>query len=188
MIRSFIAFEIDEDVRNDCISLIFKGKNLYGREVNWVHPDQLHITFLFLGDIEYSDKNTVIDLLHTLSQKLPNIILKDGKLKWNPPFKPHCLWIEYLYINPEFIALRKEFMYLLKKEMPYLKLDNRDFKWHLTLGRVKVQETKKLDISKWSLGEDDFVTTLKMKQISLYQSVLHSFGPNYTNLATFQLK
>jgi 2'-5' RNA ligase len=188
MIRSFISFDINDTLRDDCISLIYKGKGLYLDQIKWVNPENLHLTFLFLGDIGFSDKDTVIDLIGNLVSQLPPLSLYNPTLKWNPPFKPMQIWIEYSCDDTTFDSLRKTFIYHLKQELPYLKLDNKDFKWHLTLGRVRQQETKKIDISKWVFTDEELHPTLSLSQISLYQSILQPYGPTYKSLASFPLK
>ena len=95
MIRTFIAFEVDDRHKRECDYLILKGKKLFPKEIKWVEYENLHITFLFLGDIEQSDVSIVKDKLQMLSEKLSVLSLKNGQLRWNPPFKPKTLWIEY---------------------------------------------------------------------------------------------
>ena len=193
MIRTFIAFDIDENTRNEILNITYKGKGIFPKEINWVEPENLHFTYLFLGDIVPSDKRTVIELISEVSQKLPILQLKQGQLKWDSPFKPHCLWIEYM-ISPfselpghDFINIRKRFIYELKKELTYLELDKREFKCHLTLGRVKTKESKSMNITKWTLNEEFVEPEITLDQISLYQSILYPQGPVYKNLANFPL-
>ena len=83
--------------------------------------------------------------------------------------------------------MRKEFIYKLKNELPYLQLDNKEFKWHLTLGRVKAHAQRDIDISKCLFDDIDISPTLEINQIALYQSILSSSGPIYKNLARFNL-
>jgi 2'-5' RNA ligase len=151
-------------------------------------PDNLHLTFLFLGDIQYTDRSTVENLIKDLAEKLPSLELINPILKWNPPAKPMQIWIEYSCENPTFTNIRKEFMYKLKQDLQYLKFDNKDFKWHITLGRVRQFESKKIDLSKWHLPDEEIEPTLILHQISLYQSILQQYGPLYKNLASFPLK
>ena len=183
MIRAFIAFEIDDKHKRECDYLTLKGKKLFPKEIKWVDSENLHVTFLFLGDIEQSDVSTIKDKLQTLSEKLPATSLKNGQLRWNSPFKPKTLWIEYTIDNAEFDAMRKEFISDLKRELPYLKVDDKDYKCHLTLGRVK----NKINIEKWLLHEELFRQDMSLNHISLYQSTLHPQGPVYKNLALITL-
>ena len=188
MLRTFIAFDINDALRDECISLIYKGKGLFPDQIKWVIPENLHMTFLFLGEIKYDDKSSIENLLGDLADNLPSIDLYKPEIKWNPPYKPMTLWIEYSNNNPDFIHIRKKFIYDLKQELPYLKLDNKEFKWHLTLGRVRQHEQKKIDISKWRFDEEELPHSLQLTHITLYQSILQSYGPLYKNLISFPLK
>ena len=183
MIRTFIAFEVDDRHKRECDYLILKGKKLFPKEIKWVEYENLHITFLFLGDIEQSDVSIVKDKLQMLSEKLPVLSLRNGQLRWNPSFKPKTLWIEYTIEDLEFGAMRKEFIDDLKEELPYLKIDDKDYKCHLTLGRVK----GKINIEKWLLHEESFNHAMNLNHVSLYQSTLHPQGPVYRNLALITL-
>ena len=191
MLRTFIAFDLDENTRNEFLELTYKCKSVYPKEMNWVDPANLHFTYFFLGDIVPSDKKTVINLVADLTNNLPVLHLEKGELKWDSLSKPHCLWIEYLIssaCNTDFHNVRKKFIYDIKQAIPYLELDKRDFKCHLTLGRVKKKESKTIDISKWALAEEIFEKEITLSQISVYQSILYPQGPVYKPLAIFNLK
>ena len=187
MIRTFIAFDIDENTRNEYLNLTYKGKSIYPKEINWVEPQNLHFTYLFLGDIVTSDRKVIENLLAAVSQKIPILHLKNGVLKWHPTFKPIYLWIEYTIDFLEFINIRKKFIYDLKQELPYLELEKRDFKCHLTLGRVKPKSSRALDITKWDLHDEIIESDITLNQISLYQSILYPQGPIYKNLVIYPL-
>jgi len=188
MIRTFIAFDISESFRNECMCLTHKGKGLFQKGIKWVEPQNLHFTYLFLGDLVPSDKKSVIEKLSLIAEKLPIMSLKHGKLSWDSPNKPHCLWIEYIIEDPEFEHVRKRFIYDLKQEINYLDLDKKNFKFHLTIGRVNTKESKTLNITKWNLQEEVIETECTLDQISMYQSILYPQGPVYKSLAIFPLK
>ena len=182
--RLFLAFDIDENFRRECDFLIMKGKKLFPKEIKWVESQNLHFTFAFLGDVEQNDVKIVIDLLSDLSKDISLMDMNNGVLKWNPPFKPQTIWIEYLLENQELVEKRKDFLKKIKIELPYLKLDNKDFKLHLTLGRIK----NKINIEKWLLHEEVFNSSTSLKHISLYESILYPQGPVYKNLALYNLQ
>ena len=176
--RTFIAFDIDDKFRRENEFLIMKGKKLYPKEIKWVEPVNLHFTYLFIGEVDPSDIKIVKEMLPQLAEQIPVIDLEQGILKWNSPFKPQTIWIEYKLDNPDFAMLRKDFCKKLIRELPYLKFDNKDFKFHLTLGRVKT----KIDINRWQLHEEVISTSTALTQISLYESILYPQGPVYKNL------
>ena len=195
MIRTFIAFDIDEHTRAECMELTYIGKSIYHKEINWVEPQNFHFTYLFLGDIVPSDKRFVESLISELANNLPVLHLTSGELKWNPPYKPQCLWIEYKFNKDTdsspastFISSRKKFIYDLKQELTYLELDKRDFKFHLTLGRVKSKVYKSLNLIKWNLNEEIIKKEITLSRITLYQSILYPQGPVYKVLASFPLE
>ena len=181
--RTFIGFDIDDKFRRECEYLIMKGKKLYPKEIKWVEPINLHFTYLFLGEVDQSDVKIIGEMLSQLAEQVPIINLENGILKWNPPFKPQTIWMEYSLYNPDFAMVRKIFSKKLTEEIPYLKLDNKDFKFHLTLGRIK----NKIDINKWLLHEEVINTNTTLTQISLYESILYPQGPVYKNINLIKL-
>jgi len=176
--RSFIAFDISDTHRKECDILIQKGKRIYANEIKWVDLTNLHITLLFLGDIEIEDKQKVIKLMNDFYNDLPKINLKKGILNWNSISNPKTIWIEYSFDNSEFDKLHKVLIKNLKRELPYLKLDNREFLCHLTLGRVKT----KIDVEKWKIYNEGVKDGHVLHDLSLYQSKLYPGGPVYTKL------
>ena len=184
MIRTFIAFEIDDKSKRECDHLILKGKKLFPKEIKWVESHNLHITLVFLGDIEQSDVKIVKEQLQELAELLPEITLKNGQLRWNPQFKPKTLWIEYPDCSCEvFDEIRDSFVAEMKRLLPYLQIDKKDFKFHITLGRVK----NKINIEKWLLHDELFNHEVQLRHLSLYQSTLHPQGPIYKNLELITL-
>ena len=183
MIRTFVAFEISDIHRKECDYLLQKGKRIYQKEIKWVDSNNLHVTFLFLGDIMPEDKEKVTDLLSEFIYKKSDLILTDGVLNWNSISKPQTIWLEYKFNNPEFHSLRKEFIKKLKSELPYLNIDKRDFLCHVTLGRVK----SKINIEKWQVYNESVTSGYVLNQMTFYQSTLHPSGPVYTPIFQGQI-
>jgi len=183
MIRTFIALEINETLRKQCDYLVQKGKKIFAREVKWVEAKNLHVTYLFLGDIEQTTIKTIQSLLACLAETISPISIDQGELRWFPILKPQLLWIEYPFHDPFFLETRQLFCRQLQMHIPSLKIEQKAFKLHITLGRIK----KKIVTEKWQVQNEIFASTLQINQLSLYQSILRPEGPTYKNLGIMEL-
>lgn len=186
MIRTFIAFDIEKNEKQEYFNLIQKGKVFYPKQIKWVSEENLHFTCLFVGDIEPRDKNLLINCVKNFSEKLANIHLSEGNLSWNTAQKPRIVWVDFKSNSKSFLELRRAFVADIQNRFKYIHLDDRDFKFHLTLGRVKSNEV--INHGKWQMQDEVYSRNIILKQISLYQSILTPQGPIYKNLALFPLK
>jgi 2'-5' RNA ligase len=178
MIRTFLAYEIPESHRNECHRLILRGKRFYPSEIKWVEPQNLHITLLFLGEIEERDSDIVLDILYRYATHLLPLNLTNARVNWNSISKPQTLWVEYAHDSVNTIL--KQFKKELRYKLPYLQLDSRDFLCHLTLGRLK----KKINIEKWQVYNEVVTSDFTLNEISIYESKLYPQGPVYKCLET----
>ena len=182
--RLFIAYDIDRKFRKECEYTILKGMKIYRSEIKWVKVENLHFTLLFLGDVLYEDLDIVKLYLDEFATKLYVLHLKNGQLRWDKLHKPRTIWIEYTLDNKEIMELRNNFASKLQKILPYLKINVKDFRFHLTLGRVQ----KELNIDRWLLHEEVINTTSTLENISLYESILSPSGRVYKNLLSYKLQ
>ena len=164
--RSFIGSPIEnsEDFTNLLESLSFQ------RGINPVPMNNLHITYLFLSDINDSEKDIAIKRLHQL--KFKALTCKVNSLKTLPERSTPRVIVVVLDC-PELSdisdALNETFSLNINHTQSFLP--------HITVGRYKkhsnpiLLESVKLDIS-----------TVKLRQICLYKSTLTQSGPIYEKL------
>jgi 2'-5' RNA ligase len=182
MIRTFLAFDIPESHRIECFRLIQRGLKFYPQGIKWVEQQNLHITLLFLGEIEDNDTHIVVDLLEKYADIFPQLHLTNARVNWNSISKPQTLWVEYDITNQnELNRILKQYKKELRSKLPYLDFDNKDFLCHLTLGRIK----QKINIEKWQVYNEIVNSNFALNEISLYESILYSTGPVYKCLAKF---
>ena len=188
MIRTFIAYEIAETQKDAIQEVIEKGQSAFPREIKWVEPENLHFTYLFLGDIYPADQNIVCEMLQKYAATMPVISIKDGKLRWNSVYQPKVAWIEYDIQSRDFLKFRKKMIYELTQELPYLALDTKEYRCHLTLGRVRKEYIENIDITK--IGEIDqnlSKAEITFDNLTFYQSHLTTKGPIYTKIINIKL-
>src|SRR4051812_9287408 len=91
-IRTFIALDLGKQLRDRLIAL----QNLFARtdcEVNWVVPDNIHLTLLFLGEV---DERAVIDVCRAVAAVAadlsPFALSVHGVGCFPNPRRPRVLW------------------------------------------------------------------------------------------------
>lgn len=178
-IRAFFAVDLEvEAIKEKIITLQQKLEDPNGR-INFVSPENLHFTLKFLGDIEDS-------LVPQLQKKMRevNVLPFDVELKGIG-----CL-PGFHYINAIYIGVIKghEGLATIAKEIESkcaqfnLKKENRPFKSHLTIGRVKKIGNKNELITKIKDRSEEHFGTIRVTNFRLKKSELGSTGPTYTNL------
>jgi len=104
-------------------------------------------------------------------------LITDAKIEIVPKVNPKTIWLRF---NTE----NKQIFSLFLQEYGY-DLDNKKFKIHITLGRIKSQiNPKKInEIEKFALKHNKY----KIKTMTLYKSTLYPDGPVYESLAKYKL-
>jgi 2'-5' RNA ligase len=181
MIRAFVGFfttkklyEHIEKLEKQTESFI-KGK--------WVEPQNLHMTFQFLGDIEEEKLMDIIKNIQTVANKYKPIQVKYRSLGVFPSIdKARVLWIGVSDGSNQLRDLAKEVIRVNRRSG--IREEGKPFHPHVTVCRIKEFDRKKLkDLLKHyentNFGED------AVDRIALVKSSLSSIGPIYTILEEF---
>ena len=182
--RIFIAVKIKpNDVFTDIISSLKAG--LSNENIRWTRKGNIHITLAFLGDTD-EEKIT------TISMMLKKICGGSGKFELNIKglgiFKnlsnPRVIWsgIE----SPE------EFPWLHNQIMTGLRnsgfiIEERPFKPHLTIGRIKYIKDKTLLNTLIERYQNKEIQRIEINEVILYESIILPSGPVYKPLITVEL-
>lgn len=187
--RCFLAFNIDCKEREKLKKIQDVCKLQYRDKIKWVEIENLHITYLFIGELKKEFHTDIINLLEEFKTRLKPFTLSksDSIIEWNSIKNPRVLWVKYNtdIRNPEiknFIESRKLFIERAKFLTNNQNLsENLDFKFHITLGRVKnnteinVKNFDKNTIECYNNESFD----LQINSLSLFQSTLTDKGPIY---------
>jgi RNA 2',3'-cyclic 3'-phosphodiesterase len=184
MKRTFIAVKVSAQ-KNFKAAFDTLKKDLSAEKIKWVEENNLHITLAFLGDIE---ENTISKINLMLDEKLQGTGKIDFRLKGFGVFKS---WRDpkVIYTGVEKPEKLVETFNLIKfgLELLSIKLEEREFRPHLTLGRIKFLNDKdrlKTFISKYDevIFQDVFIN-----EVILYESILKPEGPIYKPLKIVSL-
>jgi len=186
-LRTFIAVDLGQAIRDRCVTL----RDILARagsDVNWVEAKNLHVTLLFLGEV---DDRALIDLCRAVSDTCAGhavFALSAETVGCFPnPRRPRTIWVGIGAGSAELVALQGAL------EPPLLDLgcyrrEERQFTPHITLGRVKSERSDdKLTAAlqkhaNWQAG------VTEVREVQVLSSELTSQGPIYTVLSRARLK
>lgn len=135
-IRTFIAVEMSPSVKGRAGDLIDRLR-VAPAEVNWVRPEQMHLTLKFLGDVPDTETPEICRVVADVAAAFEPFELTCRGVGAFPNLRePRTLWIGIEDGDEELRALQAAIDDALKARLGYGK-ETRGFHPHLTVGRVK---------------------------------------------------
>ncbi len=184
-IRAFIAFPLPELITTRICDIQERLKS-YRLPVRWVKPENVHLTLKFLGEISLSTIDGIAEVIEdTVRDFSPLILFTKGLGVFPGIKKPRVIWIG---ISGDIKPLSEIQANLeTNLEIKGFAKENRPFKSHLTLGRVKddIHPENLIDILR---SFSDFSSEpFEAGELVLYKSELNPSGALYTKLQTVYL-
>jgi len=185
-LRTFIALDLGKPIRDRLVALQDNfAKDTSG--VKWVGPDNLHVTLLFLGEVEDRDVPAVCRAVADVTQTLPLFSISvEGVGCFPNPRRPHVLWVGVRAGAQDVVALHDAI------EPPLLVLgcyrrEERKYSPHVTLGRLRSQQAPLgfaqalTKYQAWKAGD------AVVGEVHVMSSELTPQGPNYSVLSRAKL-
>ena len=183
-IRSFIAIELPDDVKETVALIIKRLRPAQYRYVKWVAPEGTHMTIKFLGNIYQSQIPQITGIMKTAAGKVPLLDLRLGGLGMFPnEQRPRVIWVA-LEGNTEPLAAMQRDIEQALAPMGFAP-ENRAFTPHLTLGRVRDNaspEDRKEIASVVKEKKIDYEASFTLRELSLMKSTLTPTGAIYNRL------
>lgn len=181
-IRCFIGVDIGDEIRSKAAALQ-QTLAAHGAGVKWVDPESMHITLLFLGEVDDRDLLTVCKAVKSAAAREEAFPMRASGVGAFPTLRrPKVVWGG---ITDGTVPLRRLYEKLEAKllDAELYRREERGYTPHLTLGRMKSEadglalapELAKL------LAWDGGRTTVN--EVLVYSSEQRRGGPEYTVLA-----
>jgi 2'-5' RNA ligase len=161
-----------------------------GDSLKLVAPERLHLTLLFLGEVQEARVPAVIDAMNS-AVDLPAFDIAFGGAGVFPPRgAPRVLWLGVTEGAASLTRLQHEIAERIRElGIPF---DDRPFHPHLTLGRWRESRSGRAARGRrrrdrGPLSGSGVVVGVRVTRATLYQSRLSSSGPAYTALAHVNL-
>jgi RNA 2',3'-cyclic 3'-phosphodiesterase len=185
-LRTFIAVGLDQAIRDRTVALQ-ETLSATGADVKWVEPENLHLTLLFLGDVNDRDVLDVCRAVTDTCKTLPAFPMSVETTGCFPnPRRPRTLWVGVGEGTQEVCAVHDALEKALLKLGCYRR-EERRYTPHVTLGRVKSEEADDKLIAAlaknagWKGGHET------VREVLVMSSELGPKGPTYSVLSRAKL-
>jgi 2'-5' RNA ligase len=187
--RLFVGIDIGEAMRREAqrviASLTTKLEQVKEPpKVVWVKPAALHVTIRFLGEVDEAEVERLRPMLAPPIPIAPFDVSWRGVGAFPSNRNPRALWLGVTHGAAQLAAVEAEISRRIAGAA--VELDDRALLPHLTLGRIKMAG-KGLDWPKILKACELRNVTSHIDKVSLYQSRLSQYGPNYTELVSAPL-
>jgi 2'-5' RNA ligase len=184
-IRTFIAVDIGKENRDRIVSLQ-ESLARTGAAVKWVEPENLHVTLLFLGEVDAREVPRVCRIVQDGVASRPAFSIHVGGVScFGNPRRPRTIWVGIGEGSEELVAIHDDLEGPLE-ELGYRR-EERRYTPHVTMGRGKSDRSaddlaaalaKRAD---WTAGD------VTVEEVLVMGSELTSDGPVYTVLGRAKL-
>lgn len=184
-IRTFIAIKIQPN--KTVFELLQYLKVQFPNDrINWVDAANFHLTLRFIGDTTREQLYELVDRLQNVcsAQNRFNLSLK-GTGYFKSKNQPRVLFIKIEAV---------EELHLLVQEIEEAVVtcgfepEQKTFKPHLTLGRIKHVENRNRFFSIMHEMPTVDYQDIEVEELILFQSILKTTGPEYRIIKTFALQ
>ncbi len=180
--RTFIALEAPPKPRTSLAGILRWLRPHPG--VNWVKEENLHLTLLFLGDVDSARIPDLAKILAEAAGRSAPFELELKGLELFPWKAPRLVWARLEAPDDALHRWQKHLLSDIRAEG--FEPDAKALKLHITLGRIKTALPTPLerDILQSEVEQGGFA----YDTVTLYRSVLKPEGPSYHSLAQYQLR
>jgi 2'-5' RNA ligase len=187
--RCFIAIDIDKKIRSALGGLqrqLRDGVDVKRGDVNWVNPDNIHLTLKFLGEIKDEKAAEVCNIVKDVAGRHKSFELDIESVGHFGGRSPKVLWVGTGRGEENLLELQEDIeKSLASAGWPE---ETREFAGHLTLCRVR-KPAAGMKLAQVSEDYKDFkLGTMPADSVSVYQSELKPSGPVYTLLGNYKLQ
>jgi 2'-5' RNA ligase len=177
-LRLFTALTLSSGLQKKIAFLEKKIEDLTNFKFPWIKIDNLHLTLVFLGYMNYENYLKVEEIFKNLNWQ-KRIELKINKIDYGPPGHKRMIWL-YLERNQDLENLKNLIEEKLNQaQIPYQRED-RAFLPHINLARLKGDF--ELPAIKEDLGWQ-----VIFNELVLFQSILKPTGAEYEKLLKLAL-
>jgi len=180
--RLFIALNLPQNIKDEITDLIKKLAKLNkGANIKWVSLKNMHLTLHFLGYVDKELEEQVKLAMQGFQGKFGQLQFELGKINAFPNLdRPRVIFLECKQINSRSIFKLQE---LLGKKLIQLgiRVDQRPWKPHLTLGRAK--ERCNFNTGNYKIKTKEF----SIDSFELMESMLKPTGAEYRKVISCML-
>jgi len=182
--RVFIAINLPEDIKKELAKYQEKYPELAAK---WTNKDNIHITLEFLGYLTDPELADACKIVGEVAKRHNSFSIDLNKILYGPPKKmpPRMVWAEGEK-SKELSDLKNDLEKSLLEVIRF-RPENREFRPHVTLARIKEWEFRKIEPEERPEINEDIDLTFTVESIEVMESELKRSGPAYTVLESIPL-
>jgi 2'-5' RNA ligase len=185
LIRSFLAIELPGSILRK-IGEVQGSLRSSRADVRWTNPEAIHLTLKFFGNIEESRIDPILKSIEGPIQNTQPFSLKVRGVGAFPHLKnPRVIWIGLVDESEALTTLQKQIEIYLEKIG--FQREDRPFRPHLTLGRMKSSRGKEELAEGMERYREKEFGDFGVERMVLFKSDLKPSGPIYTPLKEMRL-
>jgi 2'-5' RNA ligase len=188
MMRCFIAIDIEERIRVALRKLqqeMAEAADIKKSDVKWVHPDSMHLTLKFLGEVRDRDVLDICNIVKAVAAGHKAFDFVVNQVGYFGGQSARVLWVGAGLDCPELLQLQQD----LEEKLASIgwPQEGRKFSGHLTLCRVRNSRAG-FELAKLTEQYQGFdLGAMRCDTLTVYESKLRPEGPLYTSLGNYRL-
>ncbi len=186
-LRLFVAADIPPETK-EVIASAVQGQRGVLPGARWVNPHNLHLTLKFIGEYPQEGLQRLSNEIKATAELCATFTAALGGCGAFPaPGRARVIWVGMSAGEEEAAAVARKLDARL--ERAGVKRENRPFRGHITLARLKRPEGcagMLHDLEELLGGLRDII--FKVNEVVLYRSILRPQGPEYVALERLPLK
>lgn len=183
--RIFIAVNLPKEIRKQLVNYQSKWPEL---PIKWTKPENLHITLIFLGDVNDSELVEICKTSKEIIEQHDSLGINLNQICYGPPKKmpPRMIWVKGQK-SQELSDLKKDLESALLEKVNFHQ-ENRAFSPHITLGRIRTWDWSKIEPEERPEVNEIIDLGFEVGSIDVMESELKKDGPKYIILEPCVLK
>jgi 2'-5' RNA ligase len=185
-LRAFIALELTEPVRTALTRLTAEWQQL-GAQVSWVRAENLHLTLVFLGEIEVRRLGMACRQMDAAALDVSSFALTaSGTGVFGSPASPRVLWSGFAETPAPLTTLQQRLTVGLADRG--FKVSRKEFRPHVTLGRVRSRRRVGPLTAAVGSANNTIFGVVPVRRVVLMQTLLSPQGARYNLLHESRLQ
>lgn len=185
-IRSFLAFELPREI-GSIVERVSREVRTSPLEASWVKPENIHLTVVFLGNIETQEMEAMAETVKGVCMGYRPFRVSLKPMGCFPNSRnPRVLWLG-LDADPERMTRFRDALQRGLKSYG-IREEERPFRPHLTLGRFRKPLRMEAQLNRLMSAYRDLTSPVcSLHELVLFKSDLKPGGSVYTKMQSFPL-
>ncbi len=177
-LRLFFAVTLPEHIKEEAANLAkIKEENIW----RWTTKENLHLTIVFIGYATEEQLPQIIEAGQYAVEDFQSFILKCKEISYGPEMQKRMIWLN-LEKNEFLLQLKIKLEKALESNGIDFQEENREFKPHITLARLKFGADRPMEQIK-----KPYLKDFPVEEIVLFSSSLKKAGAEYVQIQRFVL-